>query len=192
MAEVTPMKKDGRDGDTVNAVIDVKKKNISSSRLPINNPLNTIAYSEEHEHAARIIQKVWRDYGVQVKRLKTRHLWKKSIFNVSDRRKRFFASILVFANSSIQLIVYFINFFWGKYLKGTFAVLGLYATLLIWSLTLPVIKPWQTKVSLFVSVLSYVFVSLIAKIFEARFDERYIVGKIALLILIPLLYFMLE
>ena len=132
----------------------LKKKNISSSRLPINNPLNTIAYSEEHEHAARIIQRVWRDYGVQVKRLKTRQLWRKSIFSVSDRRKRFFASILVFANSSIQLIVYFINYFWGIYLKGTFAVLGLYSTLLIWSLTLPVIKPWQTKVSLFVSVLT--------------------------------------
>ena len=64
MAEVTPMKKDGRDGDTVNAVIDVKKINIGSSRLPINNPLNTIAYGEDHEHAARIIQKVWRDYGI--------------------------------------------------------------------------------------------------------------------------------
>ena len=147
----------------------------------------------KRKEAAIVIQRVWKRYRKHLRVLKVRNKWRYSFQVASDVRKKNSSSALLAVIFTVQLLVYFVNLFWGIYVKDTFALLGFYATILVWAITLPLKSSWQTKAALFFSALSYIYVSVIVKASSNKtYGAEYWLSKITLMVLIPCLYFLLE
>ena len=99
----------------------------------------------KRKEAAIVIQRVWKRYRKHLRVLKVRNKWRYSFQIASDVRKKNSSSALLAVIFTVQLLVYFVNLFWGIYVKDTFALLGFYATILVWAITLPLKSSWQTK-----------------------------------------------